>query len=206
MLSQDSIISKTSKLVGREIQIVGRTCEVAKEVSSESYPTNNLLFEHLAFSFNRTIEVRETCHTREGNTTKSWSFSNTMNITLPLSCSIQSELINCGSVQIQSEKNRTIQLDHHRMVVITRDNEMEKHAKLNRTDYIKSPGSIEEISTSVWSYQWNGASTKTWVIRLASTVAALAVLVVTVRFISRHSKDTKSSLSINIDNNINNVE
>ena len=92
------------------------------------------------------------------------------------------------------------------MVVITRDNETEKHAKLNRTDYIKSPGSIEEISTSVWSYQWNGASTKTWVIILASTVAALVVLVVTIKFISRHSKDTKNSLSINIGNNINNVE
>ena len=143
---------------------------------------------------------------REGNTTKTWSFVNTMNITLPLSCSIQSELINCGSVQIQSEKNRTIQLDHHHIVVITRDNEMEKHAKLNRTDYIKSPESIEEVSTSVWSYQWNGASTKIWVIILTSTAAALVVLVVTIKFISYHNKDTTSSLSINIDNNINNIE
>ena len=86
------------------------------------------------------------------------------------------------------------------MEVIVRDNYMETHAKLNKTDYIKSPESIEEVTTSVWSHQWEGAPTKSWVIVMASTVAAAGVLIITVTYASHHSKKKKSTLSINIDN------
>ena len=75
-------------------------------------------------------------------------------------------------------------LVHHRMEIVARDNNMETHANLNRTDYIKSPDSIEDVSKSVWSHQLEGAPTKTWVMVLTGavtlSVSAVALLVITI--------------------------
>ena len=61
LLSEDSILSKSTTLFGRRIQIIGRSCEVSNTINSSSTPTGNFLFENYSFTFDGEIEITENC-------------------------------------------------------------------------------------------------------------------------------------------------
>ena len=79
LLSEDSILSKTTTLFGRRIQIIGRTCEV-----SNTIPSGNFLIKNYSFSFHGEIEITENCPINGSMISVNWTFKSQANITLPL--------------------------------------------------------------------------------------------------------------------------
>ena len=79
LLSKDFVISKTTKLFGQKLQIIGRSCKISEKVNGSSYPTGNFLFEHLAFEFEGPLELNETCLINGSLITETWNFNNTLN-------------------------------------------------------------------------------------------------------------------------------
>ena len=110
LLSQDSVLSKEITLFKRKIQIIGRSCSVANSVNSSSTPSVNYLVENYKFTFSGQLTLTETCSINGKITTQDWTFTNEANISLPLTCSIKSDLINCDSVNIKSSKAKIITL------------------------------------------------------------------------------------------------
>ena len=122
LLSKDSILSTITTLFGRSIQVVGRSCVIATNVSSSSTPTNNFLVEQYSFRFQGELIMTENCPVNGKIISVDWKFYNTANFTLPLSCSLNSSLINCGSVNLYSAGSRKITLKETRMQIIKRTN------------------------------------------------------------------------------------
>ena len=118
------------------MQVIERSCRVSKEVNSSSSPTNNFLFEKYSFTFNSTLTVNETGLGNGNLTSQIWQFNRSMDIILPLSCSIESNLVSCGAVKLKSSKGKKVSLKYHRMKVLKRVNTTESEAKLNRFNYI----------------------------------------------------------------------
>ena len=85
------------------------------------------------------------------------------------------------------------------MEVIKCYNYEEVHAKLNRSNYVESPRTIDEIQPSVWSHQWSGTGVKTWIIVVAIAAAA-AILGLAIVCRLYHNQGKQGTVSINIDN------
>ena len=124
----------------------------------------------------------------------------TMNITLPLSCSIESPLISCGAIKLNSSTSKKISLKHHRMQVLKRINSDESKAKLNRTSYIGSSKSIEEVHPSIWVKKWNGLNNYIWVVLgIAISIISIFGAIFTYKYCN-HKKDSHNAISIKTDN------
>ena len=117
LLSQDSVLSKEITLFKRKIQIIGSSCSVANSVNSSSTPSGNYLVENYKFTFSGQLTLTETCFINGKNNTQDWTYTNEANISLPLTCSIKSDLINCGSVNIKSSKAKIITVKENRMKI-----------------------------------------------------------------------------------------
>ena len=126
LLSQDSVLSKETTLFKRKIQIIGCSCTVANSVNSSSTSSGNYLVENYKFTFFGQLTLTETCIVNGKNSTKDWTFTNEANISLPLTCSIKSDLINCGSVNVKSSKAKIITLKENRMKILKREHIEEK--------------------------------------------------------------------------------
>merc|ERR1711905_34868 len=72
------------------------------------------------FKFNGSIKLTETCSTTNGVITSDWVFKDEAYIELPISCSISSEKIKCGSLKLTSSKMTTVEVGPIRMKKITK--------------------------------------------------------------------------------------
>ena len=82
-MSKDSVISKTTDLFGRKIQVVGRTCIVDDTVNSSAITSGNILFEQYYFQFNGEMTITENCPKEDKVISVNWNFTSEANITLP---------------------------------------------------------------------------------------------------------------------------
>ena len=117
LLSQDSILSQNVTLFKRKIQIIGRSCTVANSVNSSSTSSGNYLVENYKFTFFGQLTITETCIIDGKKKDNKWVFTNEANISLPLTCSIQSYLINCGLINIKSSKAKIFNLKENQMKI-----------------------------------------------------------------------------------------
>ena len=147
LISQDAVLSQSTKMFNQDIHVIGRTCRVDKSINFSSSSTGNALFENFHFTFEGNITMTETCPLNGSTVSSQWTFSSTADIRLPLVCSIKSPKINCSSVSLRTSQTKEIQLEHHRMHII-KDNSDEKKVTLNNTEFIKSQSRNRKSSPS----------------------------------------------------------
>ena len=114
-------MSKTITLFGQKIQIIGRSCIVSNTVTSSSSPSGNFLVENYSFSFEGEMIITENCPIDGKMVSVNWNFTSEANITLPLSCSINSTKINCGAVKLYSSQAKRIVLKEQRMQILKKE-------------------------------------------------------------------------------------
>ena len=83
------------------------------------------------------LTITETCHNNSTNPSKEWIISSDTIIRLPLSCSLQSTLINCNSIPIQSGDKQVVHFSNHRMKIIEQHWNEEK-LNFNESVFVQS--------------------------------------------------------------------
>ena len=81
LLSEDSIISQSTKLFGQRTQAIGRSCTI-------STTSGNFLYEKYHFTFEGQIVLTETCPQNGSTIEENLTFDFVADIILPLTCSI----------------------------------------------------------------------------------------------------------------------
>ena len=174
LLSKDSILSKTTTLFRRSIQVIGRSCVVSNSINSTSTASGKYLVENYKFTFTGELTITENCIINSKSSSKDWTFINEANISLPLSCSINSSLINCGSVNLHSSKAKMITLKENRMQILKREHTKEKKATLTKDDFLTNPFNSENLSIhNVWSRSVGGITFYKWIIIGIATIATM---------------------------------
>ena len=191
LFSEDTVISQATNLFGRQIVVIGRKCTVDSSIQAKSTPTGNYLFDQFEFFFSGQVNITETCLSEDGLITEQWSFNETAHIRLPISCSLQSQLISCGSVPLHHSEAKQIKLANHRMSVILRTDEDEIHAALYASNYTQSPDSEKEEVTG-WNRKFSGLKPHLWIIIGSSGLIALAATMLILRKATNHAGTTKN--------------
>ena len=191
LISEDATISKVTNLFGRKIKVIGRKCTVDSSVNSTSTPTGNYLYDQFAFVFSGSLTLTETCPSENGSISEQWEFNQTAHIRLPISCSIQSLLINCGSVPLHHSETKQIQLANHRMTIIRRTDDDEKHAALYASNYTQST-EIETVTETGWNKQFSGLKPHFWIIIGTSCGILLAATIAILRKVTTHAGATRT--------------
>merc|ERR1712030_150455 len=130
IIPSEAILSKKTTMFGDTIQVTGRNCEVSNEVETQVEKTGDFLSDILRFRFNGSIKLTETCRTSNGVITSDWVFKDEVYIELPISCSISSEKIKCGSLKLTSSKMTTVEVGPIRMKKTTKQNIGERTVKI----------------------------------------------------------------------------
>ena len=98
------------------------------------------------------------------------------NISLPLTCSIKSDLINWGSINIKSAKTKTITLKDNRMKIWKREHIEERRATLTKDDFLINPLTSKNLTIrNVWSHPLGGITIYQWIIIAIAAIAILAL-------------------------------
>ena len=137
IMSQSTLLSKSQRMFGKNINVVGRFCRVHKSINASSIQSNDPLFEIFEFDFEGNLTFSETCYPKGAPSTKNRTIFSYARIKLPLTCSIRSEKINCDSVKFSSNRPEEIHILKHRMEVIEEHFE-ERKININSTQFIKS--------------------------------------------------------------------
>ena len=137
IMSQSTLLSKSQRMFGKNINVVGRSCRVHKSINASSIQSNDPLFEIFEFDFEGNLTFSETCHPKGAPSTINRTIFSYARIKLPLTCSIHSEKINCDSVKFSSNRPEEIHILKHRMEVIEEHFE-ERKININSTKFIKS--------------------------------------------------------------------
>ena len=145
LLSRNSLLSKQTKLFESSIRIVGKSCSIHVSVNATVSPSPNPLFEDYHFRLPGNLTITETCHTNSTNPSKEWTISSDTKIRLPLSCSLQSTLINCNSIPIQSGDTQVVHFSSHRMRIIEQHWNEEK-LDFNETVFARSKITVDSSS------------------------------------------------------------
>ena len=61
LISQDAVLSKKTKMFGRDIHVIGRICRIHNSVNATSSPSADPLFEDFNFQFEGNMTLKETC-------------------------------------------------------------------------------------------------------------------------------------------------
>ena len=137
IMSNNSLLSKRTKLFESSVRIVGRSCSVHISVNATVSPAPNPLFEDFHFQLNDNLTVTETCLSNASNPSKQWIISSNTKLRLPLGCSLKSSLINCNSILIQSGDTKVVHFSSHRMQIIEQHWNEEK-LKFNESVFVRS--------------------------------------------------------------------
>ena len=148
VMSQSNLLSKSQRMFGRSINIVGRSCRVHISVNASSVKSNDPLFEIFEFNFKGNLTFSETCHPKGVPSTMNKTIFSYAKIKLPLTCSIHSEKIKCNSVQFNSNRPEEIHILKHRLEVIEEHFE-EKKININSTKFVKSNLFAEIAPTTI---------------------------------------------------------
>jgi hypothetical protein len=176
LISEDAILSKEITLFKRNIQIVGRTCSVDNSINSSSAISGSYLIENFRFTFVGELTLKETCLINGTNTSQDWTFKQEANISLPLTCGIESKLINCGAIKIHSDKTRTFTLKDHRMKIWKRQHIEEEKATLTEEDFETQPVTAMDLTIqNVWTHPLGGVSVYQWTIIIITIAIILAI-------------------------------
>ena len=136
-MSTNSFLSKQTKLFESRARIIGRSCSIHISVNATVSPAPNPLFEDFHFRLNGNLTVTETCPSNTSNPSKQWTISSDTKLRLPLGCSLQSTLINCNSIPIQSGDTQVVHFANHRMQIIEQHWNEEK-LNFNETVFARS--------------------------------------------------------------------
>ena len=137
LMSPSSLLSKRTKLFESSVRIIGRSCSIHTSVNATVSPAPNPLFEDFHFRLNGNLTITETCPSNSSMPSKKWTISSNTKLRLPLGCSLQSSLINCNSVPIQSGDTQVIHFSNHRMQIIEQHWNEEK-LDFNETVFLQS--------------------------------------------------------------------
>ena len=163
LVSQDAVLSKTTKMFGQDIHVIGRTCRIHNSVNDTSSPSANALFEDFNFQFQGNMTLTEICPLNGTGSSFKWTFSANAKLRLPVVCTLSSEKINCDSITLRSSQSKEIQLKHYWMEIVEKKLEEEK-ININKTVFVKSKISPETYTTPTTpalldslklSSQWN---------------------------------------------------
>ena len=61
LLSQDAVLSKSTKMFGQDIHVIGRTCRIHNSVNATSSQSADALFEDFNFQFEGNMTLTESC-------------------------------------------------------------------------------------------------------------------------------------------------
>ena len=121
------------------------------------------------------MTITENCPDEDKEILVNWNFTSEANITLPLSCSINSTKINRGAVRLHSSEAKTIVLKEKRMQILRRTHTEEIKATINQTDFVKNPLTAENLTIhNIWGRSVGGFTFYNWVI--IGSAAAIALL------------------------------
>ena len=137
LMSPSSFLSKKTKLFESRARIIGRSCSIHISVNATVSPAPNPLFEDYHFRLNGNLTVTETCPSNTSDPSKQWTISSDTKLRLPLGCSLQSTLINCNSIPIQSGDTQVVHFANHRMQIIEQHWNEEK-LNFNETVFARS--------------------------------------------------------------------
>ena len=93
LLSQDAVLSKTTKMFGQDIHVIGRTCRIHNLVNATSSPSADALFEDFNFQFEGNMTLTETCPLNGTKSSFDWTFSASAKLRLPVVWSLRSKKI-----------------------------------------------------------------------------------------------------------------
>merc|ERR1712055_628148 len=175
IIPSEAILSKKTTMFGDTIQVTGRSCEVSNEVETHVEQTGDFLSDILLFRFNGSIKITETCSTTNGVITNDWVFKDEAYIELPISCSISSEKIKCGSLKLTSSKMTTVEVGPIRMKKITKQNIGERTVKITEKVFrgnFTTPKFFQSQTNTFW-----GMSLFYWIL-IGSITGAVLVLVI----------------------------
>ena len=115
LISQDAVLSKSTKMFRYNINMIRRTCEIDSSVNATSFPSEDALFEDFHFQFKGNMTVTETCPTNGTSSSFEWTISANTKLRLPVVCSLHSKLINCNYIVLRSSKSKEVHFTHYRM-------------------------------------------------------------------------------------------
>ena len=145
LISQNAILSRTTKLFGKWINVVGRTCDIHSSVNATSSPSSDPLFEDFHFKLVGNLTVTETCPSNRTYSSFEWTISANTKLRLPVACSLHSKLINCNSIILRSSESQEVHFYHHRMEIVEQHWEEEK-LKINETVFVKRKISMDPLT------------------------------------------------------------
>ena len=175
IIPSEAILSKKTTMFGETIQVTGRSCEVSNEVETRVEPTGDFLSDVLLFTFNGSITLTETCRTSNGVITSDWVFEDEAYIELPISCSITSDEIKCGSLKLTSNKVTTVEVGPIRMKKITKQNVGERTVRITGKVFrgnFSTPPVFQTKQKTMW-----GMSLFYWIL-IGSVSGAVLVLII----------------------------
>ena len=73
LISKDAVISKKTRMFGREINIIGRICRIHESINATSSPSSDPLFEDFNFNFEGNITLQETCPLNGSTYSSKWT-------------------------------------------------------------------------------------------------------------------------------------
>ena len=145
-------------------------------MNSSSAVSGSYLVENFRFTFVGELTFTETCLVNGSTTTQDWTFEQEANISLPLTCGIESELINCGAVQIQSDKTKIFTLKDHRMRIWKRQHTEEEKATLTKQDFETQPVTAMDLTIqTIWTHPLGGISVYQWTIIIITVAIIVAI-------------------------------
>ena len=198
LISQDAVLSKQTRLFGHNINVVGRVCKIHNSINASSKSSPDALFKIFKFEFNGTISVTEVCPGNSTFISQNYNFTTHATIKLPLVCGLQSNLINCDSVNIHSNTAQEIHPTKYRMEIIEQHFEEEK-INVNSTVFVRS-----EIDTDLPAKQNSTPFLDQikWPIigALASVTFLIFIGLVAVCLLKNNSK---SGINVNVTNEAN---
>ena len=104
-------------------------------------------------------------------------------------------MINCGAIPLHLSETKQIQLQNHRMTIIKRENNDEKHATLNATNYTKSTEN-ETVNETGWNKQVSGLKPQYWVIIGVGTCILLITSLAIIRMSTNHFGSTGTTVNV----------
>ena len=111
----DVFFSKFSTLNHETVRIVGKSFEVTTDIEVTSGVTDDFLNKAIRISTNKSFLLTETCKDREGSIMDQWVINGTVELTLPVSCTLYSDYIKCGHISVVGNDEEDIEISPAQM-------------------------------------------------------------------------------------------
>ena len=206
VVSEDSILSKDTKIFGKSSKVIGRMCTVLDTVNASTIPSPEVLMEAFKLEFTGIIRLNETCPENGSSSSIIHEITSPATVTIPILCSVQSMEFSCESVTLWSGDTKSVHTSYKRMF-ISQDSAVEDAVEVNNDTFIGDNITLA-ASASLESLPWYNTITQaistyqTPVIAGGVVIAAILLMALPAKLMMQKSGGA-SGVNVNNYNSVN---